>query len=101
MCKVVSIFSVLLIAFTSSVLTQQGANHQNVVCFHLLSLSFFTQTNEVDDDSARLLLLMKESKGSGKRSFYEEVKTYEAPRYITKFAKPIKGGYTHEFPLES
>ena len=26
---------------------------------------------------------------------------YEALRYITKFAKPIKGGYTHEFPLEN
>ena len=51
-------------------------------------------------DSARLLLLMKKERRKVENVVFMR-SPYEALRYITKFAKPIKGGYTHEFPLEN
>ena len=93
-------FSVVLIAFTALSMEQIiKMSCAFTCCCHLTSFlpklmksSFY--------DSARLLLLMKKERRKVENVVFMR-SPYEALRYITKFAKPIKGGYTHEFPLEN
>ena len=99
------VFSSVLIAFTAlskKQIIKMSCAFTCCCCCHLTSFlpklmksSFY--------DSARLLLLMKERAKVENAVFMRRAlrSPYEALRYITKFAKPIKGGYTHEFPLEN
>ena len=99
------VFSSVLIAFTAlskKQIIKMSCAFTCCCCCHLTSFlpklmksSFY--------DSARLLLLMKERAKVENAVFMRRAlrSPYETVRYITKFAKPIKGGYTHEFPLEN
>ena len=95
------VFSSVLIAFTA--LSKKQIIKMSCAftcCCHLTSFFLPKLMKSSFYDSARLLLLMKKERRKVENVVFMR-SPYEALRYITKFAKPIKGGYTHEFPLEN